>query len=65
MTPIKLPKNLAEFVGPQAADDMARAEELINALQNLRVQVTVNGTTQTVAAAIQISGESALIVIQL
>lgn len=65
VSPIELPKKLSDFVGTQAASDMMRAEQLLNALQNLRVQVTVNGTTQTANAVIQISGDAALIVITL
>lgn len=44
---------------------MQRAEDLLNALQNLRVQITVNGTTQSANAVIQISGDQALIVVSL
>lgn len=62
---IELPKQLADFIGSKAAADLQRAEDLLNALQNLRVQVTVNGSTQTAAAVIQISGDAALIVISL
>lgn len=65
VTPIELPKKLSDFIGTGAASDLMRAEQLLNALQNLKVQVTVNGTTQTASAVIQISGDVALIVITL
>ncbi len=65
VNPIELPKKLSDFIGTGAASDMMKAEQLVNALQNLRVQVVVNGTAQTANAVIQISGDAALIVISL
>ena len=44
---------------------MQRIEDLLNALQQLQVRVTRNGTTQVVTGYIQISGKSAVISINL
>lgn len=63
--PIKLPQTLAEFVSGVSRPDVIRVEQLANALQDLRVQVTVNGTTQTAVGYLQISGDSAIIVVNL
>lgn len=63
--PIKLPKTLADYVGNKTVQDMQRAEDLLNALQNLKVQITVNGTTRSGNAVIQISGDQAVIVVNL
>ncbi len=65
LQPITLPKNLSDFVGNQTASDMQRAQDLLNALQNLKVQITVNGTTRSGNAVIQISGDQAVIVVNL
>lgn len=65
IVPVKLPKDLAAFVKGASAADIVRAEQLLNALQNLKVQISVNGTTQVAQATIQISGDSALISITL
>lgn len=65
VAPIKLPKDLASFVQGTAAADIVKMEQLLNALQNLRVQVSINGTTRVVQTSIQISGGAALISIQL
>lgn len=65
VTPVKLPTDLAEFVRGSSRADIIKAEDLLNAFQNLKVQVTVNGTTRTVFATIQISGDSAILEIAL
>ncbi len=41
------------------------SEDLLNALQNLKVQITVSGTTRTVTANIQFSGKSAVLIVEL
>ena len=64
-SPLKLPGTLPEFLSGDFLTDIKRAEQLLNALQNLRVQVTVNGTTQTAVGVIQISGDSALVIVNL
>jgi len=65
INPIKLPKDMADFVNGSASDGMQRAEDLLNALQNLKVQITVNGTTRSGNAVIQIAGDQAVIVVNL
>lgn len=61
--PIKLPADLAAFLSGASEADIGRAESLINALQNLRVQITVNGVAAI--GVIQFSGDSAVIVVNL
>lgn len=65
MKPITLPRDLASFVQGKSVADIQRMEDLVNALQNLKVQVSIAGTTKVVSATIQISGDSAVINIQL
>lgn len=65
INPITVPKKISDFAGDGALEDMKRIEQLLNALQNLRVQLTVNGSTQVVSTSIQFSGDAALIVLNL
>ena len=67
MTPqdFKLPKTLAEFSSPRFRAELVRAEKLLNALQNLKVQITVSGTTTNAVGNIQIVGETAIVVVNL
>lgn len=65
VTPVKVPKTLADFMSAQTISDMQKVEDLLNALQRLKVQVNINGTSKIVNATIQISGDAALIVIAL
>ncbi len=63
LSPLTLPKNVADF---QNGDhDMQRIEDLLNALQKLQVRITRNGTTQVVTTYMQISGNTAVIEINL
>lgn len=65
VTPVSVPKDLAAFIKGASRDDIQKAEDLLNALQNLKIQVTVGGTTQTVVGTIQISGNVAILAITL
>lgn len=60
---LKLPKTMQDFLSGKSAQDIARAEQILNALQTLKVQITVNGVPAV--GTIQISGEAALIVVEL
>lgn len=62
---VKLPKSLAELQSPSSDADLQHIEDLLNALQNLKVQVTIAGSTKVVAANIQFAEGSAIIVINL
>lgn len=62
---IKLPKSAAELSQPQFLANIHRAEQFVNALQNLKVRVSIAGTTRVVVGHIRISGESAIIEVKL
>lgn len=64
-TPLKLPKDLASFLQGKSAADIQKLEDSINALMDLQVNVAISGTTQVVSTRVQISGDSAVINIQL
>jgi len=64
-TEVRLPKDLSSFLSGASSADIGKVEDLINALQNLKVQVTITGTNKTVSTTVQISGDSAVINLQL
>lgn len=61
----KLPTTLAEYSSPRFREEMLRAEKLLNALQNLKVVITIEGRTTSANGVIQISGDSAIILVEL
>lgn len=65
LQPIKVPKSIKEFQSKGSDADLQHIEDLLNALQNLKVQVTVAGTTRVVSANIQFAGGAAVLVIDL
>lgn len=64
-TTIKLPTDLSSFVSGAGADDIQKLQDAVNAFQSLKVTINIGGTSRTVNAAIQISGESAILEINL
>lgn len=65
LQPLKLPKSIAELAAKGAEADLQRIEDLLNALQNLKVEISEAGTTRTVNATVQFSGNSAVLVLDL
>ncbi len=62
---ITLPRNLAEFVRGFRSGEIERLENLVNALQNQKVQISVVGTNRVAVGTVQISKDAALISVQL
>lgn len=62
---LKVPKSIGELNSKSAEENLQRIEDLLNALQNLKVQITDSGGTRTTTANIQFSGKSAVLIVEL
>lgn len=60
---VKMPSNLAEF--QSGSPEIRNIEALLNALQNLQVQIKREGSTKVVTGRLQISGKSAILFVEL
>lgn len=63
--PIRIPRNLAEFISGKNRDDIVRLEKMANALQQQKVQIRVGGTNRIATGTVQFGRDSALIAIEL
>jgi hypothetical protein len=61
VTNINLPRDLQEFLSGSRESDIAKAEQLLNAFQNLKLTITINGTPQVANCTVQIVGGVAVL----
>lgn len=62
---IRIPRTPEQFFSKEFRAELARIEKTLNALQNLKVQISSGGTSIDATGHIRFVGNEAIIVVQL